>query len=33
MIACMSGVIKRYGDVAVVGHLDLEVRSGEVLGL
>ena len=33
MIARMSGVIKRYGDVAVVDHLDLAVREGEVLGL
>jgi len=33
MIANMRNIIKRYGDQAVVDHLNLEVIEGEVLGL
>jgi len=33
MLASMRNVIKRYGELAVVDHLDLEVIEGEVLGL
>ena len=33
MLAKMNNVIKRYGETAVVDHLNLEVIEGEVLGL
>ncbi|MCL2427127.1 MAG: ABC transporter ATP-binding protein [Oscillospiraceae bacterium] len=33
MVATMKNVIKRYGDLTALDHLDLNVREGEILGL
>ncbi|MCL2357871.1 MAG: ABC transporter ATP-binding protein [Defluviitaleaceae bacterium] len=32
-IAYMKNVVKRYGDLAALDHLDLEINEGEILGL
>ncbi|MCL1842687.1 MAG: ABC transporter ATP-binding protein [Defluviitaleaceae bacterium] len=32
-IASMKNVVKRYGDFTALDHLDLEIKSGEVMGL
>lgn len=33
MIASMNNVVKRYGDMLALDHLNLNVREGEILGL
>jgi len=33
MIANMKNVVKRYGDLMALDHLDLKINSGEILGL
>ena len=33
MLASMKSVVKRYGELTALDHLDLDIREGEVLGL
>lgn len=33
MIATMESVVKRYGDVTALDHMNLDISEGEIFGL